>query len=286
MGVVLPEPPGLDINGVIYNYTINKDVNDHVDVYVQNENANGTGYIFREHDEWRPGSLGGTQINKAVPVIPNIPRSYWGNGSIDVQGNGSVSDPKVIYTYRVDPCFDPQFDPNCPGYQVPVPVIPEVDESYYTVDLTNLYDASQDENVEQEEACKEGDTDAKCKSKEDDEKESDKDDEKEETKEEKEERLKREKYEKAMAAKDKADSIAFFAQNNALFAQAIAQNIALQTMQTATNMNSYYGAKLPGGSYKESVVLKDSQLPENKRGLRNGLAQQLLHEEMVEMQYK
>jgi len=285
MGVVLPEPPGLDINGVIYNYTINKDVNDHVDVFVQNENAQGTGYIFREHDEWRPGSLGGTEINKAVPVVPGIPRSYWGDGSIEVEGNGSVSDPTVIYTYRVDPCFDPQFDPNCPGYKVPVPVIPVVDESYYSVDLTSIYDASQDENAELDEVCKEGDTDAKCKAKEEDEKESDEDEDKEETREEKEERLKKEKYEKAMAAKDVADSIAFFAQNNAMFANAIAQNAALQSLQQANNLNSYASKTLQGGTYNESVVLKDSQLPENKRGLRNGLAQQLLHEKMVDMQY-
>ena len=77
MGTVLPDPPGLDINGVIYNYTINKDVDDSVKVHVQNENALGTGYIFRETDQWNPGSLGGTQINKAVPVIPGIPREAF-----------------------------------------------------------------------------------------------------------------------------------------------------------------------------------------------------------------
>jgi hypothetical protein len=50
-------------------------------------------------------------------------------------------------------------------------------------------------------------------------------------------------------------------------------------------MNSYYSASIPGGTYKESVVLVDKKLPENKRGLRNGLAQQILHEKMVDMQY-
>jgi hypothetical protein len=252
---------------------------------VQNENAKGTGYIFRERDDWLPGSLSGTQINKSVPVIPNIPRSYWGDGSIEVDGPGSVSDARVVYTYRVDPCFDPQFDPNCPGYKVPIPDIPVIDSSLYEIDLTTIYDATKDENAEQDEACKEGDTDAKCKVNEDEEKEE-KEEEDEETKEEKEERLKREMKEKALAAKDKAESIAFFAQNNAMFAQAIAQNVALQSMQAATNINTYYGATIPGGVYKESVVLVDKQLPENRRGLRNGLAQQLLHEKMVDMQYK
>jgi hypothetical protein len=40
-----------------------------------------------------------------------------------------------------------------------------------------------------------------------------------------------------------------------------------------------------GGVYEETTTLKDSQLPENPRGLRNGLAQQLLHEQMVGEQY-
>jgi hypothetical protein len=57
MDNVLPEPPGLDINTIIYNYTIQKDVNDSGKVHVQNENADGTGYIFRETDEWNAGSL-------------------------------------------------------------------------------------------------------------------------------------------------------------------------------------------------------------------------------------
>ena len=288
MGVVLPTPPGLDINGVIYNYTINKNVEDSVKVHVQNENANGTGYIFRETDDWLPGSLGGTEINKVVPVVPGIPRSYWGNGSITTEGDGSVSDARVVYTYRVDPCFDPQYDPNCPGYQVPKVEIPVIDSSLYEVDLTSLYDVTDDENVDlNEEACKEGDNSVKCLALKDEEnKESEEDEEKEETKEEKEKRLEKEKREKAMAAQDKVDSITFFAQNNALFANALAQNAALQSMQTVNNLNSYYSTTIPGGSYKESVVLKDSQLPENKRGLRNGLAQQVLHEQMIDMQYK
>jgi len=287
MDNVLPSGiPGLDINGVIYNYTINKNTQDSVSVYIQNERANGNGYIFREKDDWLPGSLGGTQINKAVPVVPSN-RVLWGDGSIVTEGQGSVSSPRVVYTYRVDPCYDPQFDPNCPGYQVPTPPVVELpDPSLYEVNLEELYDATKDENVDLDrEACKTGDTDAECKStKKEDEEEVE--EEKEETKEEKEKRLKKEKAEKALAAKDKSDAITFFAQNNAMFAQAIAQNAVLQSMQTATNMNAYYGASIPGGVYNESVVLVDKQLPENRRGLRNGLAQQLLHEKMIEMQYK
>ena len=83
MDGVLPTPPGLDINGVIYDYTIQKNVDDSVNVHIQNENAVGTGYIFRETDEWLPGSLSGTEIRKVVPVVPGLNRELWGQGSIE-----------------------------------------------------------------------------------------------------------------------------------------------------------------------------------------------------------
>ena len=51
-------------------------------------------------------------------------------------------------------------------------------------------------------------------------------------------------------------------------------------------MNPYYIKKLEGGTYKETVVLDGGNLPDNKKGARAGLAQQLLHTKMVGMQYK
>ena len=262
MGNVLPEPPGLDINGVIYNYTINKDVDDQVDVHIQNENANGTGYIFRETDRWMPGSLGGTEINKIVPVTPTN-RSLWGDGSIVVDGNGSVSDPTVIYSYSVDPCYDPQFDPNCPGYEVRLPDVPT-----YEVDLTSLYDWEQnvdyDRNLslEDRERLEEDEEDQKSEEELSEEEEA-----------EKEERVMR--LEKALAEAD----------NSAMFAQSFAQAQILSQINAQINMSGYYSAQIAGGTYKENVVLVDKEIPNSKRGLRNGLAQQLLHEEMIEMQY-
>ena len=86
---ILPDPSGLDIQNVIYSYKIQKETGEWVTVHVQNENANATGYIFRETDEWKPGSVAGTGISKAVPV-GNLPRALWGEGSIDVDGNGSI----------------------------------------------------------------------------------------------------------------------------------------------------------------------------------------------------
>ena len=256
MDNVLPEPPGLDIDTVIYNYTIRKQTEDQVDVYVGNENANGTGYIFREHDQWRPGSLDGTEINKVIGT-GSIHRDVWGDGSIDVVGNGSVEDPSVIYTYRVDPCYDPQFDPNCPGYQIPVPDIPEVD-------LTQLYDVTEDENIDLDRT-----TDPEYQNQENlDENEKKK-------KEEEEEQKRRYRLEKAMSATDAA----------ALFVEGQRIQQMNEIANIAANVNGYYSKSLPGGTYQDSVQLADTQLPDNRRGLRNNLAQQLLHQQMIDEQY-
>jgi len=258
MGTVLPTPPGLDINTVIYDYTIQKDVDDSVNVHVQNENANGTGYIFRETDEWKPGSLGGTEIRKVVPVIPNIPRSAWGDGSIEVEGNGTVEDARVVYSYKVDPCYDPQFDPNCPGYVTPTP--PEVE----VFDVSTLYDATKDENVnlsndeqillqENEEVVEE---------------ELDED-------EEEEEKRKRE-YRLAMLADTNASQ---------LFAEIQRIEEMNRAIQVVVN-NQYSNRSVPGGQYNDTITLVDAEITDSKSGLRNGLAQQLLHEKMISMQYK
>ena len=255
---VLPDPSGIDINGVIYNYTIRKETDDSVNVHVQNENALGEGYIFRETDEWKPGSLDGTQINKVVPVNPGIPRQAWGDGSIEVEGPGSVEDANVIYMYKVTPCYDPQYDPNCPGYQVQIPDIPEVD-------LASLYDATNDENVDLDRT-----TDSEAY--EDEETKSEKELAEEEVEEEKD---RKERLEKALSEAD----------NSVLFAQALARSKVLDSINLATNINSYYSQTIAGGTYSDTIALQDKQIPESKQGLRNGLAQQLLHEKMIGMQY-
>ena len=261
MDNVLPNGiPGVDINLIIYSYTPQKQTADDMVVHIQNENAAGTGYIFRESDDWS-GVPGGTQIRKVVPVVPSN-RSQWGDGSIEVEGTGTVEEPFVFYNYRVDPCYNPQFDPNCPGYQTPEP--PEIE----TVDLSTIYNPLEDDAVNDALASTETDN------YEDEEKESKSEDEQEKEKEE-EDKDRKERLEKALAAAD----------NSMMFAEAIAQSQMLQAMNMAINMTNYYSASINGGTYPESVVLEDKQLPENKRGLRNGFAQQLLHERMVEMQY-
>ena len=250
---VLPTPPGLDINGVIYNYTIQKEVDDSVDVHVQNKNIAGTGYIFRETDQWKPGSLGGTEIRKVVPVVPGLNRELWGDGSIEVDGPGSVEDPNVVYMYKVDPCYNPQFDPNCPGYEVPMPVIPDIE----------IYDATQDEyvnlNDDEKSLIEENEETVEEELEED---------------EEEEEKRKRE-YRLAMLADTNAAGL--FAENQRI--------IIMNGIMQKQIDNGYTNKIINGGVYKETVTLIDKTLEDNQQGLRNGLAQQLLHNQMVDMQY-
>lgn len=257
MNNVLPTVPGLDINAIIYSYRIQKQTEDSVTVNVQNENALGSGYIFRETDEWLPGSLNNTQINKTIPVMPNIPRAAWGNGSFEVEGNGSISEPRLVYSYRVDPCYDPQFNPNCPGYTVTVPDIPETDTSL-------IYNVLDDENVNTDYASKEANEELVA-------------DEEQRKKEEAEEELKRKyRLEKQLSVTDAA---ALFAEN-----RVIAQMNELANKAVLTS--GYYKKDIPGNEYNDMVALEDSKLPENRRGLRNGFAQQLLHQKMIDSQYK
>jgi hypothetical protein len=256
MSSILPIPPGLFINNVLYKYTIRKAVEDAVTVNVQNQNATGTGYIFRETDQWNAGSMDGTGIRKVIGV-GSVNRSLWGDGSIEVQGNGRVENPSVLYTYTVDPCYDPQFDPNCPGYKKIIPEMPKVD---YTI-----YDATSDADREQ---YQDGELY-------DDEKRELTEEELEEL-EKKEKEDREERLEKALSEADTSE----------FFAVSFAQAQILQSIDAATNINSYYTQNISGGVYNESISLPSTELPDNKQGLRNGLAQQLLHIQMVGSQYK
>ncbi len=238
--------PGMDISGVIYRYTAVKDRQDPFTVTVQNEDAINGGFVFREQDDWSGRS--GATINKLVP-LPYTPIDRWGTGSIETTGVGSVEDPSVVYTYRIDPCFDPQSSPTCPGYEPPLP--PQTP-------VIDLYDALDDDAVRM--ATKE--TDRSLLESDEDER-KDKDDEEE-----------KEPLEKALAANDNALTLA----------NEMTQNAMMRAINSV-NMNTYYAATIPGGAYHESVMLVDSNLPDNKRAFRS-MSQQRLHSDMVDLQYR
>lgn len=263
MGSVFPSPPGLYVQNVLYSYTMIKEDGEAVTVYVQNELAGGNGYVFRDREDWSPTAQSGQEVRKVLPV-GNLHRDLWGDGSIEVVGNGQVEDPSVIYTYRVDPCYNPQFDPNCPGYEVPYVEPPKIDY--------DLYDVTEDQFVNLDRSfCKPGETDGECLTRLEEEELSEEEIAENESEEDKD---REERLEKALAEAGRAE----------LFALAFTQSQLKDSLNA--NLNSYYAKGIPGGEYRDSRVLVDTQLPENQNGLRNGLAQQLLHQQMVDMQYE
>jgi hypothetical protein len=241
---VLPDASNLSVNGVFYQYTPVKVKEDAMKVHVQNENALGSGYIFRETDDWT-NQVGGIPINKVVGVA-NIPEDAWGDGSIEVAGSGSVIDTSVIYSYQYDnTCANPIDDPTCPGYNDAIQSVLNSISEPVPYDTTNDVKLVLDEKVELEEEV--------------DEEEQDED-----------------RLEKALSAVDVG----------VLDANTIAQDNLLLSLTAGISVQSYYDKRIQGGVYEDTVDMSTVQMPDNKSGARVGLAQQIKHNEMVDMQYK
>jgi len=250
MDSVLPDPTGLEVNGVFYTYTPNKVTADDFEVNLGNWNADKTGYIWNETDNW-DGSPGGVAIIKSIP-LPYTHRSQIGEGFLNTTGTGTVEDASLIYSYRVDPCYNPQADINCPGFIPPTPPVVEVAE---------IYDATEDAEMEEVET--------------DNYKES-KDDSDSEKSEEEEEEERKERLERALMAVD----------SSGMFAEGLAQQQMLQQMNAAINVSTYLNKVIQGGTYAETVHLEGGTLPDNNGAKRMNWATQKLHEEMINMQYE
>lgn len=250
MNTVLPTPDGLMINGVIYQYTTEKEREDAMRVHIQNENAIDEGYIFRQTDDW--SGVPGNTISKLVP-LPNIPGEYFGDGSIEVEGNGVVTDPTVRYSYRLDPCFVPLTDPSCPGYLQAL--YDWLRENGLLAEDVNIDDPLFNEFVQQvlnrETEVEEDEEVARQEEDEED-----------------------EEIERLNAG----------ASIEALGDPA-AQAAMMQAMSTIPNFEDYYAVSIQGGVYEETLVLEDKELPDNRRAMRN-LAQDTLHRSMVRSQYE
>ena len=247
---ILPQQAGLEVTGVIYRYVAVKDPESDMIVYVQNEDAQNEGeYIFREADDWsgRPGN----SIFKLVPV-ENIRLERWGDGSIEIDGEGTVEDARVIYNYQFDPCFDPQSDPSCPDYVPPIPDIPEVDLSMYDdMNAKFVQDDEESKKVERSDEEQEEIDRRKALA-----------------------QKRRERLEVALGAGQNPQLLdnTAQAQYNALLAAALPE--------------PYLETVIDGGVYEETTVLVDGKLPTNPKGKRVSMAQQLLHEKMVNAQYE
>ena len=245
MDTILPSITGVDINGLLYRYTTIKDPDADMKVHVSNLNANGDGYTFRETDDW--SGVAGNTIVKSFPVS-NIPASNWGTGSIEVEGEGRVEDAVVIYSYRVDRCYDPQSDPSCAGYIKPMPELPEI----------VVYDALEDDAVVSTLDTEEYQYD------EDGNLVTTKEDEEEDTRIE-------------MGLTASANALTLFKTQG--------QDDIIMSINKQTNIAMYYNANINGGTLNDAAGLQDGTIKDNKKALRNNLAQQILHEQMVDMQY-
>ena len=95
----------------------------------------------------------------------------------------------------------------------------------------------------------------------------------------KKEKLKEAITKKAMALAENMSNAA------SLEAQQAAQAQVLALINYVPDFNTY-NRMMNGGYLPDATGYPDTQVPESRQGLRNGLAQQLLHEQMVEMQYE
>lgn len=255
MTPLLPSQSGLTVGGVYYRYTMNKDPNADAQVHIQNEDAINGGLLYRNTDNW-DGLPGNTIVNKFL--LPDIPAEYFGQGSIEVEGEGQVSDPSVIYTYTYDTCHDPLADPSCPGYE----------SAYYQFLMDNgllnqqveVNDPLDDEFVQDQ-----LDQEVKREDDENDQEETEEDEESEEID-----------LEEALAV----------AENAIALGDAAAQSAMMAALMFVPAFDSYTQTTIPGGVYNETLSFEPKELPDNRQGLRVGLAQQVLHQEMVDSQYR
>ena len=248
---VLPPQAGLTVGGITYRYGVTKTPED--DFIVHNEIDNNIGdNIFRETDNW--SGLPGNTIRKTLP-LDNLPIDTLGDGRIRTEGTGTVDDPVVQYFYTYDECYDPLSSPECPGYA----------NAFYQLLLDNnllpenvTYDPLEDEFIvaalEQEIEVDEEAT--------------------EQTDEEEEEENEEEDLQRMLSIEDANELVDDITQQQMLLA--LARN---------EQLNNYLEKELEGGTYNEVVQLQDSQIEDNRAGLRMGLDSQLRHNELVDLQY-
>lgn len=260
MSNVLPPQAGLTIDGLTYRYTVEKQTEDGLKVTVQNENPINGGYIFSETDDW--SGLPSNTILKNFQ-LNDIPKEYFGTGSIVTEGFGSVVDPTVRYTYTYDVCYDPLSSPECPGWAAAL--YEYLLNNNLLKEDTELEDPYQNEFLQQ--LLKTREELAKKKSEESE----------EDLVEEKEEEAEKELLEKVLSISN--DAI--------MLVDAMQQQQILNALVRPDVYALYKQREIQGGEYLETVKLQDKKINDNRgAALRMGLAQDKVHEDMVSSQYK
>jgi hypothetical protein len=252
---VLPDatPPWitLEINGLTYRYTMNKDPNADAQVHVRNEDALNGGYVFEETDDW--SQLPGGTLQKFYR-FPYIDSTRWGDGEMVVEGDGTITDPLMVYNYKMDVndqlmkcAATPLADPACPGYRDALLEYlkgltnPSVDDPFYDEWVQAQLD--QEVDLEEEEAPQE-------------------------------EKQKEETLEKRMGGKNSVEAMVDTKQQESILA----------ALAAVPKIEPYYTVTIQGGEYEETLKLEDKEIPDNRRALSN-LASDAKHKTMVRSQY-
>ena len=237
---------GMEVSGVIYKYTPIKNKADDYVVTLENDKVGG-GYVFQDKQDWSQRE-GGLQVRRTI-ALPYTPIAVFGDGRLKQEGTGSIEGADVKYIYRFDNCFDPQSDPNCPGYVKPKPPpIPDIPD----------YDALEDEAVKLAQEKTDRDLSEE------------------------------EQAEKDKEEEDEDSEMQFLLANttNALtIANEVSQSVLLKAINKATNLNNYYVAVIPDSYYQDSITLQGGTIVDNRKALRS-LGQDNLMNEMIEEQYK
>jgi hypothetical protein len=245
---ILPYSTGLTVDGVIYQYTTVKNQADPMGVTIQNANSNGSGYVFRNRDDWT--GLRGNTITKVVPV-DNIPGNLWGRGEINIDGIGEVKNTSVVYKYRYDTCIiNPLSSPACPGYAEAMARNMKVNEPIIISDeIKNSSDSSflclPTDVICLENKAIDNNNNEKLKKKDD-------------------------------SRKSVITNLLLNQKDDAIASQ-------LEVMSAIPEL---YKISIPGGAYKDVPSYPEKSLPDNRNGRRLGFAQERLHQTMVDSQYE
>lgn len=253
MDTVLPDASqpwvSIQVMGLAYRYTMVKDPETDAIVWIRNEDAIDGGYVFEEKDDWS-GSAGGT--TQRYFRFPYIDSTRFGDGSIDVEGQGTIENPVVTYNYKIDVdeqlmkcAITPLADPTCPGFR------DALMELLASIDQMQPGDPFYDEWV-QAQLNQEAEEQEEQEVKEPEEKLSN--------------------FEKQMGGEN---SIRELGGN---------QDAIIAELAQVPKIESYYIIQLDGGVYEDTVVLEGGTISDNRRALRN-LASDQKHKNMVRSQY-
>ena len=190
--------------------------------------------------------LRGNTITKVVPV-DNIPITRWGAGSITVDGIGEVRNPSVVYKYKYDTCVDPLSSPACPGYSAAM-------AKQLIEKPVEIYDPLSDQNIRNV-----LDT-------------------------------------RFVIEEERRVQVSSVTRRNEkpIDRKSVASPLSPADADKASQLEmlndipgfELYRVSIPGGVYNDVLRYPDKKLPDSRNARRLGLAQENLHNALVDLQYK